>query len=132
MFRIQETFVTFATLINSYPMKRQQMFRLLLTDEARDFLRSLPVQATKKILYNIDRVAGGEKNIELFKKLESSDIWEFRTLYNKTAYRLFAFWDNDGSTLVIATHGIVKKTQKTPKKEIAKAEEIRKQYFQNK
>lgn len=132
MFRIQETFVTFATLINSNPMERQQMFRLLLTDEARDFLRSLPVQATKKILYNIDRVAGGEKNIELFKKLESSDIWEFRTLYNKTAYRLFAFWDNDGSTLVIATHGIVKKTQKTPKKEIAKAEEIRKQYFQNK
>lgn len=132
MFRIQETFVTFATLINSNPMERQQMFRLLLTDEARDFLRSLPVQATKKILYNIDRVAGGEKNIELFKKLESSDIWEFRTLYNKTVYRLFAFWDNDGSTLVIATHGIVKKTQKTPKKEIAKAEEIRKQYFQNK
>ena len=86
----------------------------------------------KKILYNIDRVAGGEKNIELFKKLESSDIWEFRTLYNKTAYRLFAFWDNDGDTLVIATHGIVKKTQKTPKKEIAKAEEIRRQYFQNK
>lgn len=113
-------------------MERQQMFRLMLTSEARDFLYSLPTQATKKILYNIDRVAGGEKNIELFKKLEGSDIWEFRTLYNKTAYRLFAFWDNDGSTLVIATHGIVKKTQKTPKKEIAKAEEIRKQYFQNK
>lgn len=113
-------------------MERQQMFRLLLTSEARNFLHSLPAQATKKILYNIDRVAGGEKNIELFKKLESSDIWEFRTLYNKTAYRLFAFWDNDGDTLVIATHGIVKKTQKTPKKEIAKAEEIRRQYFQNK
>ena len=113
-------------------MERQQMFRLLLTSEARNFLHSLPAQATKKILYNIDRVAGGEKNIELFKKLESSDIWEFRTLYNKTAYRLFAFWDNDEDTLVIATHGIVKKTQKTPKKEIAKAEEIRRQYFQNK
>ena len=113
-------------------MERQQMFRLLLTSEARNFLHSLPAQATKKILYNIDRVAGGEKNIELFKKLESSDIWEFRTLYNKTAYRLFAFWDNDGDTLVIATHGIVKKTQKTPKKEIDKAEEIRRQYYQNK
>ena len=35
-------------------------------------------------------------------------------------------------TLVIATHGIVKKTQKTPLKEIAKAEEIRKEYFNNK
>ena len=34
--------------------------------------------------------------------------------------------------LVIATHGIIKKTQKTPNKEIAKAEAIRKEYFKNK
>ena len=59
-------------------------------------------------------------------------IWEFRTLYNKTDYRLFAFLDRDKETLVIATHGIIKKTQKTPSKEIAKAEAIRKEYFKNK
>ena len=35
-------------------------------------------------------------------------------------------------TLVIATYGIIKKTQKTPSKEIAKAEAIRKEYFKNK
>ena len=89
----------------------------------------LPLQA-KKILYNIDRVAGGERNKELFKKLENSEIWEFRTLYNGIAYRLFAFWDTDMNTLVVATHGIIKKTQKTPKKEIARAEAIMKQYFE--
>ena len=33
-----------------------------------------------------------------------------------------AFLDTEEETLVIATHGIVKKTQKTPLKEIAKAE----------
>ena len=71
-------------------------------------------------------------NNELFKKLENSEIWEFRTLYNKTAYRLFAFWDTESETLVIATHGILKKTQKTPPKEIAKAERIRTEYFKNK
>lgn len=76
---------------------------------------------------------GGEINNELFKKLENSDgIWEFRTLYQKLAYRLFAFWDTDGETLVIATHGIIKKTQKTPSKEITKAEEIKKIYFNQK
>lgn len=74
----------------------------------------------------------GEKNKELFKKLENSNIWEFRTLYCKTAYRLFAFWDKEEETLVIATHGIIKKAQKTPSKEIAKAEAIRKYYFENK
>ena len=106
------------------------IFRLALLEEAKKFLQSLPPQAYKKILYNIDRVAGGERNKELFKKLENSEIWEFRTLYNGIAYRLFAFWDTDMNTLVVATHGIIKKTQKTPKKEIARAEVIMKQYFE--
>ena len=68
----------------------------------------------------------------VIKKLDGTEIWEFRTIYNKTYYRLFAFWDKDIKTLVVATHGIVKKTQKTPKSEITKAEGIRKQYFENK
>lgn len=51
---------------------------------------------------------------ELFKKSENSEIWEFRTLFNVICYRLFAFWDTEFEALVIATHGIVKKTQKTP------------------
>jgi phage-related protein len=56
---------------------------------------------------------------ELLKKLNDK-IWEFRTIYNQQAHRLFAFWDKigDQQTLVVATHGIVKKTQKTPLKEI--------------
>ena len=105
-------------------------FQLALLEEAKNFLQSLPEQAYKKILYNVDRVAGGEKNRELFKKLENSEIWEFRTLYNGIAYRLFAFWDTDTQTLVVATHGIIKKTQKTPKKEIERAEAIMKKYFE--
>lgn len=69
---------------------------------------------------------------ELFKKLENTEIWEFRTLYNGIAYRLFAFWDNEMNAIVMVTHGIVKKTEKTPKKEIEKAERIRKEYFNDK
>jgi len=107
-------------------------FRPILTDEAFNFIESLPQAVGDKIYYNINRIASGEVNIELFKKLENTEIWEFRTLYNKTAYRLFAFWDTDSETLVIATHGIIKKTQKTPRKEIAKAERIRTEYFNNK
>lgn len=33
---------------------------------------------------------------------------------------------------IFATHGFIKKTQKTPLKEIVKAKEIRKQYFDSK
>jgi phage-related protein len=80
----------------------------------------------------IYRVQQGERNAELFKKLDDTNIWEFRTLYNKIKYRRFAFWDTQSGTMVIATHGIIKKTQKTPQKEIAKAERLRQEYFNNK
>ena len=113
--------------------KQKPLFQVVLSKEVKEFLHSLPIQVAEKISYNMDRVAGGEKNNELFKKLDgSNDIWEFRTLYNKTSYRLFAFWDKDIETLVITTHGIIKKTQHTPAKEIAKAEAIKKKYFENK
>ena len=61
----------------------------------------------------------------------SSEIWEFRTLYRKIKYRPLGFWDktNNYNTLVLATHGFIKKSKKTPKKEIEKAQRIRKQYF---
>jgi hypothetical protein len=47
-------------------------------------------------------------------------------------YRLFAFWDktDNSETLVISTHGIVKKVNKIPRVEITKAEKIRKEYFE--
>ena len=69
---------------------------------------------------------------DIFKKLENTEIWELRTLYDGIAYRLFAFWDTEAEALVVVTHGMVKKTQKTPKKEIEKAERIRKEYFSDK
>ena len=108
------------------------MFKLILLEDARRFLKKLPPQVMKKIIYNIDRVVGGEINAELFKKLEGTEIWEFRTLYNRNSYRLFAFWDSHNGTFVVATHVIVKITRKTPCIEIAKAEAIMKEYFNDK
>jgi phage-related protein len=107
-------------------------FYIELLPEVIDFLESLDDKTREKIYYNI-RKAQYVKDNELFKKLNDF-IWEFRTLYNSRAYRLFSFWDKTegNETLVVATHGILKKTQKTAAKEIKKAEEIRKQYFANK
>lgn len=110
----------------------EKKLKVVLMEEASEFVRSLPDKAQKKVTYNLLKVEGGEMNRELFKKLENSEIWEFRTLFNGICYRLFSFWDTEQDTLVIATHGIVKKTQKTPKREIDKAEAIRKVYFENK
>lgn len=66
----------------------------------------------------------------LFKKL-NEHIWEFRTKYKNQHYRLFAFWDKTSEiqTLVIATHGIIKKTDKVASKELDKTDALRKIYF---
>lgn len=98
--------------------------------EVEDFLDGLSEKARRKIIYNI-RKAQLINDSELFKKL-NGNVWEFRTLHNRTYYRLFAFWDKrmKNNTVVISTHGIEKKTVKTPAKEVAKTEQIMKQYFQ--
>ncbi|MBP3843108.1 MAG: type II toxin-antitoxin system RelE/ParE family toxin [Prevotella sp.] len=103
--------------------------KVMYLEEALEFIESIPQSAGDKLLGIIHRIEGGERNSVLFSKLEGTEIWEFRTLYNRVKYRLFAFWDTQKDTLVIATHGIIKKTQKTPKKEIVKAEKIRQEYF---
>ena len=104
----------------------------IISDEAEAFIKQQPLKAQQKITYNILKLEAGIMDKELFKKLENSEIWELRTLFNGTCYRLFAFWDTVEQTLVVVTHGIVKKTQKTPKKEIARAERLRQEYFDDK
>lgn len=109
-------------------MNTNPNFEVLYTEEALQFLMSLNIKIREKILYNISKCRYVHDN-ELFKKITGTNIWEFRTLYNGVHYRLFAFWDSNINSLVVATHGIVKKTTKTPTKEIDKAETFRTEYF---
>jgi len=106
-----------------------QKFKVELLEEVSEFLGSLNEKTRDKIIYNMRKSQILNDN-ELLKKL-NENVWEFRTLHNKTKYRLFAFWDKTDKTdtVVISTHGIEKKTAKTPKKEIEKTERIMKQYF---
>ena len=103
--------------------------RVFLTEEAKNFIASLPHPVAKKIYYNMRRIVDGERNSDLFKKLTGTGIWEFRTQYVETAYRLFAFWDNKNGRLIVVTHGVIKKTQKTSGRDIAKAEAIMRAYL---
>jgi len=107
-------------------------FEIVFLKEAFEYLQSLNIKHSNKILYNI-RKAQQKHDPELFKKL-TAEIWEFRTLYQGLQYRFLAFWDKTSSTetLVISTHGFVKKQSKVPDIEIVKAETQRNKYFQNK
>ena len=104
-------------------------FDVVFLEEVETFLDSVESKAREKIIYNISK-ATFHNDPELFKKLNET-VWEFRTKYKNTQYRLFAFWDkrNKKNTLVITTHGFIKKSQKTPKKEIVKTERIASEYL---
>ena len=107
-------------------------FEIVFLKEAFEYLQSLELKHSSKILYNI-RKSQTIQDPELFKKI-TGEIWEFRTLYHGMQYRLLAFWDktNSTDTLVISTHGFVKKQSKVSDNEIDKAESQRKKYFQDK
>lgn len=109
-------------------MDNKKQFKVIYSSDVLRFLKSIDSKAAAKILYNINKSSIAVDK-ELFKKLVGTDIWEFRTLYRGISYRILAFWDSTCDALVVTTHAFVKKDQKTPLKEIRKAELIRDKYF---
>jgi phage-related protein len=109
-----------------------RFFETKFLEEADEFLSKLDPKAIKKIFYNID-LAEQTNDPKLFKKLRN-DIWEFRTKFSGLQIRLLAFWDktDNQKTLVIASHGFVKKVDKVPENQINRAVRLREQYFNDK
>lgn len=107
-------------------------FETKFLEEADEFISRLDPKTIKKILFNID-LAEQTNDPKLFKKLQN-DIWEFRTKFAGLQIRLLAFWDktDNKEALVIATHGFIKKADKTPAGEIDRAVRLRDKYFENK
>ena len=105
-------------------------FNVEFLEDAAAFLDSLDEKTKDKIIYNITK-ARYSSDKDLFKKL-NNEIWEFRTLFNKTHYRLFAFWDKSEqtNTVVISTHGLIKKTDKIPQGDLDRAERLRNLYYE--
>jgi phage-related protein len=106
-----------------------RFFETVFLEEADKFIQTLDKKSQKKIMYNV-RIAEQTNDPELFKKLNEV-IWEFRTKFLGQQIRVLAFWDKTHKieTLVLATNGFIKKSSKTPKSEIERAERIRKDYF---
>lgn len=108
-----------------------RFFETKFLEEADEFISQLDPKTIRKIFYNID-LAEQTNDPKLFKKLQN-DIWEFRTKFAGLQIRLLAFWDktDNKQTLVIATHGFIKKVDKVPAGEIERASRLRYRYFSN-
>jgi phage-related protein len=107
-------------------------FETEFLEEAKRFLKTLQSKTVKKVFYNID-LAEQTNDPKLLKKLKN-DIWEFRTKHAGLQVRLLAFWDKSDNkeTLVIATHGFIKKVDKVPAKELERAIRLKSKYFESK
>jgi len=95
----------------------------------QEFLDSLSGKTAQKVTWVLSLV----EDLDVvpstyFKKLVSTEeIWECRIQLGSNAYRIFCFFD--GNSVVVLTHGLIKKTQKTPQREIERAETYRKDYL---
>jgi phage-related protein len=105
--------------------------RVRLLTEAEEYIDNLELAAQKKFVQAFRKTASGYSGKWFTKLVNTDDIYEFRVHMKRNAYRVFAFWDTEGETetLIICTHGLDKKTQKTPKSSIEKAEQFKRKYF---
>jgi phage-related protein len=97
-----------------------------------DFYKAQDEKVREKIGYVLDLVRF-ERQVpkKFFKYLENTDeIYEVRVITTSKSIRILCFFD-DGNLVVLA-NCFVKKTQKTPKKEIKLAEKLKKEYLQDK
>ena len=82
----------------------------------------------------IDWVIGLVRSLRMvpekfFKYLEGTDgLFEIKIKVGSDIYRIFCFFDK--GNLVILLNGFQKKTERTPKNEIEKAERLKKKYYE--
>ena len=97
-----------------------------------EFFNSLNTDVQLKLNWTLQLISSLERVPEKYFKYlkDSNGIFEIRVEYASNTYRVFCFFDE--GNIVILMNGIQKKTQKTPKNEITKAEKIKKQYLHEK
>lgn len=111
--------------------KNNKNVKIVFSPEAKAFQKGLSEKAQKKLDTVINRTKEGIQG-EWFKKLSDTDgIYEFSADADNHFYRLFAFWDKEdkNNTLIVCTHGISKKSNKTPAAAKEKAEKMKKEWF---
>lgn len=99
------------------------------TIPAEDFIRSLDRKMKAKVLGLIQILSEkGNQLREPYSKHVDDGIFELRGQIGNDITRILYFFYYDGK--IILTNGFVKKTQKTPRNEIAKAKAYRKDYIE--
>jgi phage-related protein len=107
------------------------MFRKVIAykDNFVDFYKSQDSKIQEKIEYVLDMLRF-ERQVpkKFYKLLENTDgIWEVRVITAFKSIRILCFQDK--GNLIVLTNCFLKKSQKTPQKEIKIAEKLKKEYL---
>ncbi len=96
------------------------------------FLKKQPIKVQNKIFKIIEAIETLEKVPSNYLKsiIGTNGLFEARIQLGSDIWRVFCFFDR--GRLVILLNGFVKKTQRTPKNEIEKANQLMIKYFKSK
>jgi phage-related protein len=93
-----------------------------------NFLDALPGKVAQKITWTLEILENqGMLPSTYFKKLKNTEIWECRIQFGSNIYRIFCFFELN--SIIVLTHGFIKKSQKTPQKEIERAIQYKNDYI---
>ena len=109
--------------------KRELLF---FKDYFERFFDNQTLKVQKKILWTLRIIEELEQIPEIYLKYlkNTSGLYEIRVQVGNNIFRIFCFFDKDN--IVVIGHGFKKKSQKIPKKEIERAEQIKREYYDNK
>ena len=109
--------------------KRELLF---FKDYFERFFDNQTQKIQKKILWTFRIIEELEQIPEIYLKClkNTSGLYEIRVQVGNNIFRIFCFFDKDN--IVVIGHGFKKKSQKIPKKEIERAEQIKREYYDNK
>ncbi|MGO1585425.1 type II toxin-antitoxin system RelE/ParE family toxin [Mesonia sp.] len=109
--------------------KRREIY--FFKDYFENFYENQTDKVKKKILWTLKIIEEMNRIPETyFKHLKNTTgLYEIRVQVGNNIFRIFCFFDFDN--LVVLGHGFQKKTQKTPRQQIERAEQIRKEYYEN-
>lgn len=97
-----------------------------------DFYENQTNKVKKKIIWTLKVIEEVDTIPEIYLKhlKNTTGLYEIRVQVGNNIFRIFCFFDSNN--LVVVGHGFQKKTQKTPKQQIDRAEQIKKAYYENK
>lgn len=101
-------------------------------DYFEEFYDKQPEKVKKKIIWTFKVIEEIDRIPEVYLKhlKNTTGLYEIRVQVGNNIYRIFCFFDFDN--IIVIGHGFQKKTQKTPKQEIERAEQIKRDYYESK